>query len=101
MNITRFELRNRKDYYKYKDANNDYIEVKNRFGNGYVLTDRFNTITADLVEQYNLKDDSSYFTDGSKDYNKYYIKDLDTLKDFINSNQNLKFVCLYKIESEI
>ena len=93
-NIRMFDIK--KEYFKFKYNNKNYIDIKSNFGNVYILRDKDNIITKNIVEKYNLIDITGEIInmdtgEVKKDIKKYLTDDI---KLFINNNPDLQFICL-------
>jgi len=91
------KFNNSKAYNQYRNNKKDYIDIKNNFFNGYILRDKYNLITDELVEKYELIDDTGDIIDQNtreiyKDYKKYIIKTCEGLKRIIK--EDLIFIVL-------
>ena len=86
-----------KTYNQYRNNNKDYVDIRSNFFNGYVLSDKYNIITDELIEKYNLVDDTGDIIDQDtgevyKDYKKYIIKTYEGLKRI--AKEDLVFIVL-------
>jgi len=93
--LTRFH--DSRAYNQYRGNNKDYVDIKSNFFNGYVLRDKYNIITNELIEKYNLLDDTGDIIDQDtgevyKDYKRYIIKTYEGLKKIIK--EDLVFIVL-------
>ena len=93
--LTRFH--DSRAYNQYRGNNKDYVDIKSNFFNGYVLRDKYNIITNELIEKYNLLDDTGdiidrYTGEVYKDYKRYIIKTYEGLKKIIK--EDLVFIVL-------
>ena len=91
------KFNNSKAYNQYRNNKKDYIDIKNNFFNGYILRDKYNLITDELVEKYELIDDTGDIIDQNtreiyKDYKKYIIKTYEGLKRI--AKEDLVFIVL-------
>lgn len=86
-------------YSNYRRDNFNYIDICSAFGNGYILRDRFNMITEDMVKAYGLVDDTGYIVDQETgeeylDYTRYYVEDYWVVENLIKEHPELDFICL-------
>lgn len=84
-------------YNQYRNNNENYVDIRSNFFNGYVLSDKYNIITDELIEKYNLVDDTGDIIDQDtgevyKDYKKYIIKTYEGLKRI--AKEDLVFIVL-------
>jgi len=84
-------------YNQYRSNNENYVDIKSNFSNGYILRDKYNLITDELIEKYNLIDSTGGIVDQNtgevrKDYKRYIIKTYEGLRRIIK--ENLVFIVL-------
>lgn len=84
-------------YNQYRSNNENYVDIKSNFSNGYILRDKYNLITDELIEKYNLIDNTGDIVDQNtgevrKDYKRYIIKTYEGLRRIIK--ENLVFIVL-------
>ena len=92
------KFNNSKEYNNYRTNNINYIDIRSRFGNGYIIRDKFNIITDEIINKYNLIDDTDRLVNTEtleeyNDYTKYYILDWNNLISLLNENLNFIMLC--------
>ena len=86
-----------KAYNQYRNNNENYVDIRSNFFNGYILRDKYNLITDKLAEKHNLIDSTGDIIDQNtgevcRDYKKYIIKTYEGLKRVVK--EDLIFIVL-------